>query len=72
MCSEVTAQKGHCTNGAGGILCAGFEHHRRPPCFIIIADLLATISMVGLLIVLSILFQGARASAAAETERRRP
>jgi hypothetical protein len=40
--------------------------------FIIIADLLATISMVGLLIVLSILFQGARASAAAETERRRP
>jgi len=28
MCSEVTAQKGHCTNGEGGILCAGFERRR--------------------------------------------
>jgi hypothetical protein len=40
--------------------------------FIVIADLLAAISMVGLFTVLYVLFQGTRAGASAETERRRP
>jgi hypothetical protein len=40
--------------------------------FIVIADLLAAISTAGLFGVLYFLFQGARAGAAAETERRRP
>jgi len=40
--------------------------------FIVIADLFATISMVGLVVVLCTLFQSARAGAAAETGRRLP
>jgi len=38
---------------------------------IIFADLLGAISMVGFVVIVCILFQGAHANAAAETERRR-
>ena len=39
---------------------------------ILLADLLAAISVVGLFAILCLMFQGARAVAAAETGRRRP
>ena len=40
--------------------------------FIVIADLLAATSVVGLIVILFTLFQSAYAGAGAQTERRRP
>jgi hypothetical protein len=71
-CSEVTGQSAIAGTTPPGYYAQALIITAVRHALIIFADLLRAISMIGFIVVLCLVFQGAHANAAADTERRRP